>query len=212
MNTKTCKRCGWVYPITQPGPRCKMCGEPFEQVVCIKCGKVVSGHDLIKSRTICRQCHNEASNTVYRPRYVRKRLDELETRFDAWLNKIAQVPKNYPTLTEEQWLEACRFFNGCARCNSEDIDTRGFFIVAKLGGRYCDWNIIPLCERCAKTWDMTKSVFITALHRDYQNRNSEYRDQLEKIVEYLEVKLDAAIKYDTGSDGTTEGLKHCYDQ
>lgn len=204
MNTKTCKRCGWVYPITQPGPRCKICGEPFEHVVCTRCGTVVSGHDLIRSHSWCRKCYNE-SNRPYKPKYNKQRVEAREARFEAWLEKIKQVPKNYPTLTEAQWLEACKFFNGCARCNSEDIDTRGFFIVAKLGGRYCDWNIIPLCERCAKTWNTTTSVFVTALYRDWQNRNSEYRDQLEKIVEYLEVKLDAATQYGAAVDKPTEG-------
>ena len=165
---------------------------------------MVSGHDLIRSHSWCRKCYNE-SNRPYKSKYAKQRVETREARFDGWLEKVKQVPKNYPTLTEAQWLEACRFFNGCARCNSEDIDTRGFFIVAKLGGRYCDWNVIPLCERCAKTWSTTQSVFVTALYRDWQNRNSEYRDQLEKIVEYLEVKLDAAIQYETDADKSTEG-------
>lgn len=203
MNTKTCKRCGWVYPITQPGTKCKICGEPFEQIVCSVCGKVNDRSGMAKS-TLCRKCHSRMIVPYGKANY-RRIVSRLENSLTAWLDKIAKVPKNYPTLTEEQWLEACRFFNGCARCSSEDIDTRGFFISAKLGGRYCNWNVIPLCERCAKTWNRTNNVFITATFRDYQNRNSEYRDQLEKIVEYLEVKLDAAIQNGTDADRDAKG-------
>ncbi len=205
MNTKTCKRCGWVYPITQPGTKCKMCGETFEYIVCRECGGIFD-HSGIAHGNLCKKCKVLLSTRTKKQRYERM-IKKHKDRFDAWLAKVAQVPKNYATLTEEQWLEACRFFNGCARCNSEDIDTRGFFIVAKLGGRYCDWNVIPLCERCAKTWNITRSVFVTALTRDNLNRNSEYRDNLEKIVEYLEVKLDAAIQNDTNAAGTTEGYE-----
>lgn len=203
MNTKTCKRCGWVYPITQPGTKCLMCGETFEYIVCRLCGEINDSSGVAYSN-ICKKCNVRLSARTKKQRYERM-IKKHEARFDDWLAKVAQVPKNYPTLTEEQWLEACKFFNGCARCNSEDIDTRGFFIIAKLGGRYCDWNIIPLCERCAKTWNITKSVFVTAMLRDYQNRNTEYRDNLKKIVEYLEVKLDAAIQNDTNAAGATEG-------
>lgn len=203
MNTKTCKRCGWVYPITQPGTKCHMCGETFEYIVCRLCGDICDA-SKIANGNLCKKCHSKLSGRTFKQRY-RRRMDRLDSQFDEWLHKVSLVPKNYPTLTENQWLEACRFFNGCARCNSEDIDTRGFFIVAKLGGRYCDWNVIPLCEKCAKTWNITKSVFITAMLRDYQNRNTEYRDQLKKIVEYLEVKLDAAIKYGSDAAKDTEG-------
>lgn len=203
MNTKTCKRCGWVYPITQPGTKCKICGEPFEQIVCRICGQVKNRNEMMKS-TLCKKCHSRLIIPYGKGNY-RRRIGRLEDSLNAWLDKVAKVPKSYATLTEEQWLEACRFFNGCARCYSEDIDTRGFFIPARLGGRYCDWNVIPLCERCAKTWDRTNNVFITATFRDEQNRNSEYRDQLKKIVEYLEVKLDVAIRDDTDAAESTEG-------
>lgn len=206
MNTKTCKHCGWVYPITQPGVACRICREPFEVVVCRMCGNVVSGDARVKSTNLCKACFNSI-NRISSPKSVAKRRAALDSRFDAWLTKVRAVPKNYPTLTEEQWLAACRYFDGCARCHSDVIDTRGFFIGATLGGRYCDWNVIPLCERCAKQWNLDKSVFNYALTRDHTERTTEYRDCLEKIIEYLEVRLDAAIKYNEASNATTGGSK-----
>ena len=124
------------------------------------------------------------------------RVQELHRRYDAWLEKVKAVPKDYPTLTEAQWLEACRHFDGCARCYSRDIDTRGFFVGAKLGGRYCDWNVIPLCEKCASNWDLEQSMFRYAEMRDHDKRSTEYRECLAKIVDYLGGKLDVATRVD----------------
>lgn len=124
--------------------------------------------------------------------------------FDAWLVKVRSVPKNYPALTEKQWLDACEFFDGCARCHNKVVDSRGLFISAKLGGRYCDWNVVPLCERCANTWDLTQSIFMHVENRDYHARSSEYRDCMEKIIEYLGGKLDDATKFEAKATGSTE--------
>jgi hypothetical protein len=169
------------------------------------CGNVVSGDARVKSTNLCKKCFNSI-NRVSSLKSKAKRIANLESRFDAWLSKVNAVPKNYPTLTEGQWLAACRHFDGCARCHSDDIDTRGFFISATLGGRYCDWNIIPLCERCAKRWNLDKSVFVYVLNRDNIERTDEYRKCLENIIEYLEVKLDAAINHEA-TDTTTGRLK-----
>lgn len=203
MNTKTCKHCGWVYPITQPGVACRICKTPFEVVVCRMCGEVVSGDKRVKSTNLCKRCFN-GINLVSSRKSKAKRLESLEGRFNAWLAKVRSVPKNYPTLTEEQWLAACRHFDGCARCHSDNVDTRGFFISAALGGRYCDWNIIPLCERCASRWNLDKSVFVYVYNRDHVERTDEYRECLENIIKYLEVKLDAAITYGAVTDATTD--------
>ena len=205
MSTKTCKGCGWVYPITQPGTKCKFCGTPFELILCPKCGEVKPASHMRLERglpaTPCLECFRP----VIRAGVARFRALEHERmtdRFNSWLKRVKAVPANYPTLTEYQWLEACRFFDGCARCHTKDIDTRGFFISRALGGRYCDWNVIPLCERCAVTWDLNKNVFLYTLNKDYAKSSSrskykghsttEFRDCLEKIIEYLEVRLDKA--------------------
>lgn len=204
MNTKTCKGCGWVYPITQPGTICKICRTPFDIVVCRMCGEVVSGDKRVKNTNLCRACFYSV-NKVSTPKSLAKRKKRLDDKFDCWIARVKSVPKEYPTLTEEQWLAACAHFDGCARCHSKDLDTRGFFISAALGGRYCDWNIIPLCERCASRWDLNKSVFNYVISKDYtESVHGEYIECLDKIVEYLEVKLDAAVNYTATIDTTTD--------
>ena len=211
MNTKICKRCGWEYPITQLGNVCKICGEQFDVVVCRMCGAIVTGDERVTNTNLCKECKHKFYNASSKKTNAKVRKAN-EERFDAWLEKVKKVPKGYPTLTETQWLEACTHFNGCARCHSEEIDTRGFFVGMQLGGRYCDWNVIPLCERCAKTWDLQANPFIITRWRDH-NRNKnlkpgdkksddcyEYRDSLDNIVKYLEVKLDHAIGHETDAD------------
>lgn len=209
MNTKTCKRCGWVYPITQPGIKCLICGERFETVTCSKCG--IQFKPTREHGNICPTCVARSSYI-----YKVKRKEAMRDRFDQWVAKVKQVPKDYPTLTEAQWLEACSFFNGCARCDCDEIDTRGFFVGKELGGRYCDWNVIPLCTKCAKMWRLDKSMFLYAYHKDMIKNDKRYRklgvsdskhefmDNLEKLVSYLEVRLNNAIGISTNTNSSTK--------
>lgn len=193
MSTKTCKCCGWVYPASRAGRKCKVCGYEFETYTCNICGKEITPDKAVKNMTVCRTCYAPKLNEISRRSTARKNV-RLQARFDDWLEKVQAVPKDYPTLTEEQWLAACKHFDGCARCHCDTIDARGFFISTKLGGRYCDWNIIPLCEKCTTSWDLTRNVFKNAESRDFWLKSEhEHRECLEDIVDYLGGKLDAAI-------------------
>lgn len=189
MNTKTCKGCGWVYPITQPGRICRICGTVFDVITCTSCGTPTPIEKMEVGTSTCKAC------AAAHDRIVKRQKRQRQTdAFDEWIARIKSVPSNYPTLTEKQWLEACEFFNGCARCGDKVIDTRGFFVGAELGGRYCDWNIIPLCERCASRWNLSRNAFITAEKADYREHCSDYRECLAKIINYLGGKLDGASK------------------
>lgn len=189
MSTRTCKFCGWPYPRSHVGTLCKICGQQFDERYCSVCDSLLPVSSFEVGRSVCKKCRRPQQNESKR-RHAKK----LDAQFDEWLEKVRSVPKSYPTLTEEQWLAACRHFDGCARCHNKVIDARGFLISAKLGGRYCDWNVIPLCERCANTWDLDFSLFRQAELRDYTKRSHEYRECLAKIVEYLGEKLDEATR------------------
>lgn len=135
--------------------------------------------------------------------YTTKRYGQLTDDFNVWLEKIKAVPKEYPTLTEQQWLDACKFFDGCARCDSHDVDTRGFFVGASLGGRYCDWNVIPLCEKCASTWKLDANAFKYIYMKSKKRTSSGYFYNLQKIIEYLGGKLDNAAGFTSEATGNT---------
>ena len=193
MNTRVCKKCGWVYPATQPGTKCVVCGEPFDEVICRTCGKLVSGKDRVPKRNQCKACHN-AEERMHMIKYDGERDAGFEIKYKEWLARIAAVPKNYPTLTEEQWMNACRHFRGCAQCGNEAIEARGLFIAFADGGRYCDWNVVPLCDKCASEWKKCPNPFRLAWTRDNNSRSFNRRECLERISKYLGGKLDNAIK------------------
>lgn len=188
MSIRTCKFCGWQYPIDHKGRYCKICGQPFDEVWCVSCKQLKPATKFDVARIVCRKCRRPLKNG-----YRRVHVQKLDDMHQEWLDKVRRVPKDYPTLTEEQWLDACAYFDGCARCGNKEIDARGFLISPKLGGRYCDWNVIPLCEKCANTWDLELSIFRHAEHRDHVTRANIYRECLKNIVEYLGGKLNEAI-------------------
>lgn len=194
MNTKTCRKCGWVYPITQRGTKCPLCGEPFVEVVCSVCGRVVSGKDRVCTLMLCRDCHN-ARERQHMIKYTHKRNARFDERYENWIEQIQQIPKDYPTLTEEQWLRACRHFNGCAWCGSSEIDTRSFFMDLSVGGRYCEWNIVPQCSTCSRLVSTKFNPFRTSFKRDNNGRVNIYRDCVDRIVEYLQPLVQKGIEY-----------------
>lgn len=175
MTTKTCEKCGWVLAIQDPLKRCPICKTKFKYGICRICGQPV---ELYRERNCCKHCYDTVTRTPNDRMQMVRRRREL---YKEWCEMIAEIPKNYPTLTEEQWLAAVKHFGGCALCKSDSIDARGYFIPLKDGGRYCDWNIIPICEKCA-----------------LKNKTAPYFSDdkrpagLHEIVDYLEEKINAA--------------------
>ena len=103
--------------------------------------------------------------------------------YNEWVEKVKLVPRDYPTLTEEQWMEAVKHFGGCALCGEESIDARSYFVPFKDGGRYCDWNIIPVCSKCALKTRTNYNYFLYERPKGLIN-----------IISYLEVRLNAALE------------------
>jgi hypothetical protein len=144
-------------------------------------------HDKLYNGKYCVRCYRKkydiAANTR---RWREEKRQENDDTFAKWLGKIKLLPSDYPTLTQEQWLAACRHFGGCAYCGTESIDARAYFIPFKAGGRYCDWNMVPACEKCATRIKELDNPFA------YLERAKE-RKALQGIIEYLEERLNAAV-------------------
>lgn len=206
MNTKKCKKCGWVFPPTYERASCRFCGTNFEEGICSSCGTFGK---LFPGRTLCRDCHNKyrresgQNNAIY-AKSIKKYIKSLEDTYDEWLARIKSIPKPYVFLTETQWLEVCRFFNGCALCDNKEVTTRGFFIPFKEGGKYCNWNVIPLCEQCATRCNVQPNPFKRIDARMNKTVNIERgmtKQKLEVVVQYLGSKMEVLInepKKDTG--------------
>lgn len=186
MTTKTCEKCGWVLAVQDPLTHCPICGTRFKIGVCPICKQVVEYYR--NNRLVCKCCYDTVTR---KPDADFQKHERRRKRYAEWLERIKLIPKDYPTLTEKQWYEAVQYFNGCALCENERVDTRWYFIPLKSGGRYCDWNIIPVCEKCA-----------TKIRRNYNYFLWERPVGLENTVKYLEEKINGAIAKNTeNADG-----------
>lgn len=190
MNTRKCSKCGWVYPATWSGKVCRFCKEPMgEGGICPKCGQW--SDKLNKTNNRCTKCSTE-DHIIWRSN---RRATSREW-YAQWLDTIKKIPTPYSTLTEEQWMEVCRHFGGCAYCGSDDISSRSMFIPFKDGGRYCAWNIVPACERCETARKSTLNPFERMDHVLMRSPSSAAKvydltlENLEKITDYLGSKMN----------------------
>lgn len=197
MSTKTCKKCGWVYPLVTPYSTCRFCGMSFTQGICSVCGEY--SDDIIPSTKLCRPCYNKR-NGVYQKRVVRTTDDnqktyrrlakEADDRFAAWLDELGKIKTH--TLTEDEWLEACRYFGGCALCDNESIDARGYFIRFEDGGKYNACNVIPVCDKCATEIKYQSNPFRQmnpTLNRNLATSRGLSLAKLERAAGYLQSKM-----------------------
>ncbi len=189
MATKTCNKCGWEIDRKNPLRSCPVCHTKYDEGYCSICGAYCTGSDYMK-HAYCRECYNEVFGAPLRARQYKASVKANKDMYSAWLDKVAKVPTNYPTLTEEQWFDACKHFGGCAICGDMYISARAYFIPFKEGGRYCDWNIIPVCEACSIKW---QALSLMPAHTpfSYYLRLDNGKQILKNIQGYLEVKLDA---------------------
>lgn len=187
MNTKKCEKCGWVFPITFTERKCRWCGTPFKYDICSECGefKEIYRQNKCRECVVMLDCKYKAER-----RFMAK--SNATGKLARWLNSIAKVPKPIRMLTEEEWLEACRYFGKCAICNNDEITTRAFFVPFSMGGRYAAWNIIPMCDHCATEYKKEQNPFIKynkKLLAKYTRLEKRGLEDINKVFEYLERKL-----------------------
>lgn len=199
MNTKTCKGCGWEFPLETPYNNCPFCHREFSVGTCSVCGELVD--DIVPGKgKKCYKCFRAYVNKLcksdqhseYRSERHQQQRADKDRQLKEWVE--ATNAANTHPLTEEEWLEACRHFNGCALCGNESIDARGYFIPFKLGGKYVASNVIPLCEKCATSTRLTRNTnpfksLDKILSRDTLLLNHIKKDALNNIVDYLQPKI-----------------------
>jgi hypothetical protein len=137
---------------------------------------------------LCRECYNKRQ-LIYQVEYDNRKIKEYIDPYTVWLEQVKDLPA--PLITEDQWIEICRYFNGCAVCGSESIDARAFFIQFRFGGKYTPWNVFPICERCNKIWDAEPNPFRNvAWFRHYKTREFVDHDSFKELVNYLQRKIE----------------------
>jgi len=147
---------------------------------CPICGKraVHYSEDALRARENAWVRYNTAEHS-------QKRQQEL----DDWLALCNKQPMQI--LTEEDWLEACNYFNKCALCTEQEIDVRKFFIRFEDGGKYTPWNIIPACELCATDLRIQHNPF-RYLHHKFKTNNDRGQTaygNIKIITKYLKSRM-----------------------
>jgi hypothetical protein len=131
------------------------------------------------------------SRVEYNQNYNERIRRIAEVKLEVWQDWISKVPKDYHTLTEEEWQSVLEYFDyKCAFCQMQDFELRGMFLTVNQGGRYCNWNVIPVCSECVRR-PKDKNPFRFMDRTATSNRSIAYKrryskKKLSKIIEYLE--------------------------
>lgn len=181
---KLCSKCGLDIPV----PLC------YDRPLCQNCVVQIARSN---TKAIARKKRAAAYKKVYEKRMLRL----CQVKFEVWQEWIARVPDDYHTLTEDEWKSVVAYFdNKCAFCQLNDYTVRGMFLTFDQGGRYCDWNVVPLCDVCTVR-PKNKNPFrfmdkIATGSSAVQHKRQYSKLKLDKIVKYLEPKLLAAARID----------------
>lgn len=190
MSTKKCKKCGWEYPREHWELLCKFCREPFTEGCCRACGEWTEDF----RSGLCPKCFrtnyhkpNPKSQKRNVPAYKKlKRI--VNKQYEDWIKWIGTIKEPYKTLTQDEWLKVCAHFNKCPICGEDEITTRKLFIPFKYGGRYCKWNVIPACDKCAHR-TFNKVLFISFYKKFNGSRDDLTKERLKAIMDYLKSTL-----------------------
>ena len=167
---------GTIYVKRTLCDRCQKVTLPDEQLIedTLDLGDIGKVHILTG---ICRNCIQTKEYDKYLDgkALVRQDAGKLWVKYlteyeDAW----EQVLRSNPVvvLTEKEWLNICKYFNGCALCGGP-IQVRALFFPSSRGGAYTPWNVIPLCEKCRLSSRFSR-------RRDFKNKNFDPRKNFSK--------------------------------
>lgn len=173
-------------------------------VQCHKCGirkPPSSFRNLNCNDYRCKDCENERSRNYNRKnreavneasRNSKARYNEECIEAFADLISLTKTLKDYHTLTEEEWAVTCSYFDGCALCSDEHIEGRKMFLLAKDGGRYTFFNVIPVCGKCATVGRETVNPYVYFSPKNGWKINSR-PDKLRKVQNFIYTALQEAL-------------------
>ncbi|MNB69350.1 hypothetical protein D3C75_158780 [compost metagenome] len=199
LSVKRCTNpeCGWEYPLSYEFSKCRFCRYDLDYHKCTDCGTWKHINDFYMKvdgykYPYCKKCSSVRGNAfkrnnpewtkAYDQKYAADRRAEAERIYEDWLAST-QVP--FKPMTEDEWLQACIYFNGCALCGSPHIEARHFFVLFEKGGRYAPWNMFPVCGACGYSTRRTENPFIWI---QYQNHVSEERK--DRLINYFVAQIE----------------------
>lgn len=129
-------------------------------------------------RSHCLVC--ERDRKAQRDKFNNK---ELFVIFSNAIKKSLLPFMNTTPMTEQEWLNTCRYFKGCAMCGKHDIQIRQFFIPRKEGGRYVAGNMIPMDPECANMFRLKGAI--DPLHLKRIRTHELDLERLDTIYEFI---------------------------
>lgn len=206
MNSlRSCSCCGHKAPLFERTTFCPKCGGVFDTQYCGKCdtNKPYTefyfnkrGPSAGQRYSYCKRCSNKRLGDARDKQSKEERIAKQQAAFsnrrddraedlETWKEFMARVP--YRSLTEQEWLEACSLFKGCAICGAETIELRMLFLNTDHGGKYTPWNVFPSCASCGTTYQRERNPFLRMdnwVHGKFigAGMNAERRD---KLLAYL---------------------------
>lgn len=221
VKERKCSGCSWVYPATYGGSWCKFCKAPVYAVYqkvpgnCPNCGAYIEDIYHFPGK-LCSKCYSKKNyqQKMQIPGYKEKILmynnehwhrvnDRAAQSYKDWLEQLKSVSTH--SLTEDEWLEACQHFKGCAFCSSDSIDARQYFIPFKDGGNYTACNVVPACEQCATALKGNPNPFVhmnKLLTRNKAMERGQSVHTLKGITDYLQSKIEEAKNESAGKNGS----------
>jgi hypothetical protein len=171
---RTCPKCNWVFPSTFNKKSCTFCRTELTHHQCKACEEFLPTDKYIRYKSgknkgyltnVCIPCSmardTKEKKQIRVQRFYGKRREAAELLYNQWVAK-ADLP--FKLMTEDDWLETCRYFGGCALCGNEHIESRNFFVPFEHGGRYVTYNMFPTCGTCATHTRFVENPFIWLDH------------------------------------------------
>ena len=193
---RTCSKCSWVFPSSYHQTACKFCKTRFPIQFCNTCKEwVPTGEFHTRGTYLQRDCKACASKIVskwhiahaeetaiYKKQWYLNRRAEFDAFYEEWKSLTSSV--TFKVLTEEQWLQTCSYFNGCAFCDETHIETREFLVGFQHGGRYAPWNMLPVCGNCSIRTRTAENPFIW-MDKFIGSRRDISDEKRERLLEYF---------------------------
>lgn len=183
---RICPKCGFAMPLMTTKSICPVCKTYWPGgKLCSHCGEFSEW--IHRSDGYCLDCKH-MSDRLWR---IRKNKN-IDKQYKDWLDLMNGIPGPLVTLTEDDWLRVCSYFEGqCSICHEGVIDARMYFVDFKQGGRYTSYNIIPVCEKCATK--RRADTYQPFRYFDYNFNNYKLqKGTLDKIIKYLSKEIDKA--------------------
>ena len=212
---------------------CPVCKEPLPVYVCKVCGNLQNRIDdnvgkqnaITKAAygALCNSCFTKMSSDAFKANYhiypihcrsLYEKMQDAWTRdrCDAWRKLVSGASTH--SLTEEEWQEACLYFEKCAICREGAISAKLQFFPDVP---YCSYNVVPVCQGCCSAIansTVAQQYPLTIVHTRTRYRPAYFRRLFKKgflsqqrIMDYL---FDQLLKADNPPD-TKEWLENGYD-